>query len=139
MFKEAIKIEILNEEHFNKVKEILVKECYFFSCGIRYPVDYLFARNEAQVVGWSNDSDYFGEHKNKEYVLHNGTLIPKEQPNKPLTLCEQLGYKVGDKFIVLKTTEGFTKGQTVHLHKDDGTSIPLFKGAKHKICSLWRG
>ena len=54
MFKEAIKIEILNEEHFNKVKEILVKECYFFSCGIRYPVDYLFAYNEDQTVSWSS-------------------------------------------------------------------------------------
>ena len=133
MFKEDIKIKIPNEEHFNKVKEILVKECYFFSCGIRYPVDYLFAYNENQTVSWSSAQERFNEHKNKEYVLHNGTLIPKEQPNKPLTLCEQLGYKVGDKFIVLKTTEGFTKGQTVHLYKDDGTSIPLFKGANTRF------
>lgn len=43
------------------------------------------------------------------------------------------GYKVGDKFIVLKTTEGFTKGQTVRLYKDDGTSIPLFEGANTRF------
>ena len=133
MFKEAIKIEILNEEHFNKVKEILVKEGYFFSCGIRYPVDYLFAYNEDQTVSWSSAQERFNEHKNKEYVLHNGALIPKEQANKLLTPCEQLGYKVGDKFIVLKTTEGFTKGKTVHLYKDDGTSIPLFEGANTRF------
>ena len=133
MFKEDIKIKILNEEHFNKVKEILVKECYFFSCGIRYPVDYLFAYNEDQIASWSNAQERFNEHKNKEYVLHNGALIPKEQANKLLTPCEQLGYKVGDKFIVLKTTEGFTKGQTVHLYKDDGTSIPLFEGANTRF------
>ena len=133
MFKEDIKIEILNEEHFNKVKEILVKECYFFSCGIRYPVDYLFVYNETQDVCWSKDSDYFDEHKSKEYVPHNNTLIPKKQANKHLTPCEQLGYKVGDKFIVLKTTDGFTNGQTVHLYKDDGTSMPLFEGANTRF------
>ena len=141
MFKEDIKIKIFNEDHFNKVKEILVKECYFFSCGIRYPVDYLFVYNETQDVCWSADSDYFGEHKNKEYVLHNNTLIPKEQANKLLTPCEQLGYKVGDKFIVLKTTDGFIKGQTVNLYKDDGTSMPLFKGenTRHNHCNGAQG
>ena len=36
MFKENIKIKILNEEHFKKVKEILVKESYFFSSVRRY-------------------------------------------------------------------------------------------------------
>ena len=133
MFKEDIKIKILNEEHFNKVKDALVKESYFFSCGIKYPVDYLFVYNETQDVGWRNDSDYFDKHENKEYILHNGALIPKEQANKLLNPCEQLGYKVDDKFIVIKTTEGFTKGQTVHLYKDDGTSIPLFKGANTRF------
>ena len=139
MFKEDIKIKVLNEEHFKKVKELLVKECYFFSCGIRYPVDYLFARNEAQVVGWSNDSDYFGEHKNKEYVLHNGTLIPKEQPNKPLTPCEILGYKVGDKFIVTEYYHTFKNGTIIELFKDDGTSIPLFKGKTREGNRLCKG
>lgn len=135
MFKEDIKIKILNEEHFNKVKEILVKESYFFSCDIGYPVDCLFARNEAQVVGWSNDSYYFDKHETKEYVLHNNTLIPKEQANKPLTPCEQLGYKVGEKFIVLEGCATFNKGTIVELFKDDGTNSPLFKG---KTTGNWR-
>lgn len=128
MFKEDVKIEVLNEEHFNKVKEILVKECYFFSCGIRYPVDYLFVYNEDQTVSWSNASERFNEHKNKEYVLHNNTLIQKEQANKPLTPCEQLGYKVGDKFVVLEGCATLVKGTIVELFKDDGTTSPLFKG-----------
>lgn len=136
MFKEDIKIEILNEEHFNKVKDALVKESYFFSCGIRHPVDYLFVYNETQDVCWSKDSDYFGEHKNKEYVLHKGTLIPKEQANKLLTPCEQLGYKVGDKFVVKQEIAGFTKNQIITLYKDDGSHIPLFKGenSRYAIC-----
>lgn len=128
MFKEDIKIKILNEEHFNKVKEILVKECYFFSCVIRYPVDYLFAYNEDQTVSWSSAQERFNEHKNKEYVLHNGALIPKEQANKLLTPCEQLGYKVGDKFIVTEYCVNFEKGTSVELFRDDGTRSPLFKG-----------
>lgn len=45
------------------------------------------------------------------------------------TPCEQLGYKVGDKFVVSKGIAGtFRVGETVWLYKDDGTSIPLFKG-----------
>ena len=136
MFKEDIKIKILDEDHFNKVREILVKECYFFSCGIKYPVDYLFVYNETQDVCWSKDSDYFGEHKNKEYVLHNNALIPKEQANKLLTPCEQLGYKEGDKFIVKQETAGFTKNQIITLYKDDGSYMPLFKGknTRFAIC-----
>ena len=135
MFKEDIKIKILNEEHFKKVKEILVKESYFFSCGIRYPVNYLFARNETQDVGWRNDSDYFDKHENKEYVLHNSALIPKEQVNKLLTPCEQLGYKVGDKFVVIRETAGFTKDQIINLYKDDGSHMPLFKGENSRYAS----
>lgn len=48
-----------------------------------------------------------------------------------MTPCEKLGYKVGDKFIVLVKDEaavGFTQGQTVTLAKDDGSSNPLFRG-----------
>ena len=93
----------------------------------------MFAYNEDQTVSWSSTPERFNKHKGKEYILHNNTLIPKEQANKPLTPCEQLGYKVGDKFIVLKTTDGFTNGQTVHLYKDDGTSMPLFEGANTRF------
>ena len=48
-------------------------------------------------------------HKNKEYILWGsnklvpkvGITLPKPvESNKILTPCEQLGYKVGDKFIV---------------------------------------
>lgn len=139
MFKEDIKIEILNEEHFKKVKEILVKESYFFSCGIIYPVDYLFVYNETQDVCWSKDSDYFGEHKNKEYILHNNNLIPKEQANKLLTPCEQLGYKVGDKFIVVRHCSTFRIGTIVELFKDDCSSTPLFKGKTTGAWMLCKG
>lgn len=52
-----------------------------------------------------------------------------------LTPCEELGYKIGDKFVVsspLSTT--FHKGTIVELYTDDGTMIPLFKG---KTPSNW--
>lgn len=45
------------------------------------------------------------------------------------TPCEELGYKVGDKFEVLVTGNGFQKGQVIELFDDpykDGTA--LFKG-----------
>jgi hypothetical protein len=51
---------------------------------------------------------------------------------KQLTPCQQLGYKVGDKFEVIETNEdhlcGFTTGQVVILLVDDGTSNPFFQG-----------
>lgn len=128
MFNEDIKIKILDEEHFKKVKEILLRESYFFSCGIYIDVDYLFVYNETQDICCSTDEYYFREHKNKEYVLHNNALIPQEQANKLLTPCEQLGYKVGDKFIVTEHCSTFKKGIIIELFRDDGTSSPLFKG-----------
>ncbi|MGL5580422.1 MAG: hypothetical protein ACRDCE_05600 [Cetobacterium sp.] len=45
-----------------------------------------------------------------------------------MTPCEELGYKVGDKFIVETFVSGFVEGQTVTLYRDFGTDIPLFKG-----------
>lgn len=48
-----------------------------------------------------------------------------------MTPSEKLGYKVGDKFIVLVKDEdavGFTQGQTVTMAEDDGSSNPLFRG-----------
>lgn len=137
MFKEDIKIKILNEEHFKKVKEILVKEDYDFLDIIHWEDKHLFAYSsgwQSSEVKVSTSTYHFDEHQNKEYVLHNNTLVPKEQSDKKiLTPCEQLGYKVGDKFIVLETTAGFTKGQTVHLYKDDGTPVPPFKGANTRF------
>lgn len=140
MFKEDIKIKILNEDHFNKVKQILVKANYFFSCGIRYPVDYLFAYNEDQTVSWSSTPEQFNEHKGKEYILHNDTLIPRNRPDKKtLTPCEQLGYKVGDKFVITGDSETFEKETIVELFEDDGSNIPLFKGKTVAGWTLCKG
>lgn len=47
--------------------------------------------------------------------------------SKKITLCEKLGYKVGDKFEVI-SHHVFKNGQVVTLHKDDGTECPLFAG-----------
>jgi hypothetical protein len=47
---------------------------------------------------------------------------------KKLTPCQQLGYKVGDKFEILKTGWGFTKGQIVTLYEDNESICPLFEG-----------
>ena len=135
MFKEDIKIEILNEEHFNKVKEILVKEGYDFLESIHWEDKHLFAYGsgwQTSEVKVSTFTSHFEEHQNKEYVLHNNTLIPKEQANKPLTPCEQLGYKEGDKFIFIEGCSTFDKGTIVELFKDDGTKSPLFKGKTTK-------
>ena len=43
------------------------------------------------------------------------------------TPCQELGYKVGDKFVALKGSM-FPEGTVVTLHRDDGTSVPLFAG-----------
>lgn len=45
-----------------------------------------------------------------------------------MTPCEKLGYKVGDKFEMLRSSCGFKKGQTVTLFRDDRTDAPCFKG-----------
>lgn len=47
------------------------------------------------------------------------------------TPCEELGYKVGDKFkVVCKESEtcGFKKGVTITLYADDRSDCPLFAG-----------
>lgn len=46
-----------------------------------------------------------------------------------MSICQDKGYKVGDKFRVLETKCGFTKGQIITLNRDDGSGAPLFKGA----------
>lgn len=46
------------------------------------------------------------------------------------TPCEELGYKVGDKFKVVCEDSracGFKKGATITLYKDDQSDCPLFK------------
>lgn len=46
-----------------------------------------------------------------------------------MTPCEELGYKVGDKFIVVESDGGygFTEGSIVVLEEDDGSPCPCFK------------
>lgn len=51
-----------------------------------------------------------------------------------MTFCQDVGYKVGDKFRVLDETEGFCQGQIVTLYKDDGTEMPLFAGSN----TMWK-
>ena len=44
-----------------------------------------------------------------------------------MTPCEKLGYKVGDKFLVLEDdTSYFDEGEVVILYIDDGSTIPRF-------------
>lgn len=47
--------------------------------------------------------------------------------SKQMTPCEELGYKAGDEFEVIRH-HAFKKGQVVTLHEDDGTECPLFAG-----------
>lgn len=53
--------------------------------------------------------------------------ITKETP-KELTLCEKLGYKVGDRFVMTENegVKGFNIGDEVILIKDDGSECPKF-------------
>ena len=42
-----------------------------------------------------------------------------------MTYCEEKGYKVGDEFVVIRTSN-FSQGDTVRLIEDDGSNAPLF-------------
>lgn len=54
-----------------------------------------------------------------------------------MTPCEELGYKVGDKFIVTKGGT-FSVGSVVMLYRDDNSYTPLFKlikgSCKYNVC-----
>jgi len=42
--------------------------------------------------------------------------------------CKELGYKVGDKFVVITDNHAsFSEGSLVTLYADDGSYLPLFK------------
>ncbi|QXV72944.1 hypothetical protein [Edwardsiella phage PVN06] len=45
-----------------------------------------------------------------------------------MTPCEKLGYKVGDKFVVVRPTDGSRSvvGNILKLVRDDGTTAPVF-------------
>lgn len=45
-----------------------------------------------------------------------------------MTPCEKLGYKVGDKFEVVREVRTFKVGSVVQLSLDDGTDKPMFRG-----------
>lgn len=51
-----------------------------------------------------------------------------------LTPCEERGYKVGDVFKVLHTTDAFAAGSIVSLNRDDGTEGPMFKLISGDCC-----
>lgn len=58
-----------------------------------------------------------------------------------MTPCEELGYKVGDEFIIQEDSCGFVKGQTVKLYQDDGSNCPLFQGinSRYNLCDGQEG
>lgn len=43
-----------------------------------------------------------------------------------MTPCEELGYKIGDRFVVVSPSDYFSIGDIVTLHHDDGTTAPKF-------------
>lgn len=54
-----------------------------------------------------------------------------------MTLCEKLGYKVGDRFEVVESNGYFCEGEIVSLTYDDGSSYPKFSnGEKEHYKSL---
>lgn len=48
--------------------------------------------------------------------------------SKQMTPCERLGYKVGDKFVVLTDDDGFEIGGIVELWHDDDSICQIFRG-----------
>lgn len=59
-----------------------------------------------------------------------------------MTPCEELGYKVGDKFVVTQDNHdkyGLSKGDILHLLIDDGTDVPFFSCRDTAVhCALSR-
>lgn len=53
--------------------------------------------------------------------------IPKESYMTP---AQKAGYKVGDKFRVISRHDTFRHGAIITLHRDDGSSGPLFRGKR---------
>lgn len=43
-----------------------------------------------------------------------------------MTPCEELGYKVGDEFVVVRGNGSLLEGDIVYLPEDDGTNCPKF-------------
>lgn len=60
---------------------------------------------------------------------------------KEKTPCEEMGYKVGDEFIVQEDACGFVKGQVIKLYRDDGSGCPLFQGINswYNLCDGQEG
>lgn len=45
-----------------------------------------------------------------------------------MTPVQQAGYKIGDKFRVHTSGDGFKVGTIIMLDRDDGSAYPMFKG-----------
>jgi hypothetical protein len=58
-----------------------------------------------------------------------------------MTHVQREGWKIGDKFIVIRECDGFTKGQIVRLYEDQDDDMPLFKGTnkRYKHCDGLEG
>ena len=74
---------------------------------------------------WKNAYDDKGNRIEGAW-LNFAHVVPYVEPVK-LTPAQELGYKIGDKFVV---TQGCTypKGSIITLHRDDGSTCPLFSG-----------
>lgn len=44
-----------------------------------------------------------------------------------MTICEELGYRVGDRFEKVGDSDVFTEGSIIELVYDDGTDVPQFR------------
>lgn len=80
-----------------------------------------FAIYEKKYCAWR--SEYADGALSKYIEIPYSELIKE----KTMTPCEELGYKVGDKFKLLEKTCGAEVGQTLELFYDDGSKMPVFK------------
>lgn len=53
-----------------------------------------------------------------------------------MTPCEELGYKVGDKFEAISDGYAYKVGTIVTLDKDDGTDVPYFRDCEGDVLPM---
>lgn len=49
-----------------------------------------------------------------------------------MTPCQELGYEVGDRFVMKQTNDVFTAGDIIELYEDDHSFNPLFLAISNK-------
>lgn len=132
-----------------KLVELLARKLGEWPDGVKY-----YAQNggSSSIEGWRSFPEYDGSYWYAEefagrvetlcgYKLATDratAIITREmweaekarigkQEEKEMTPCEELGYKVGDEFVLDRCVSGAEKGQVITLFMDDGTDHPLFK------------